>query len=267
MSLYTEIQLLERDKIIQSQKKFWDFLDINIVNKLIHLFDNNSKNSNEKITKYIENERIIQGLDNSGVNIESYVYNYNKSDSSLSVIIKKNDIDFLHITIHLSVKSINPKHQGLIHMFKDIYKVLHKKPKNKLYVLINVKIPHDKPHSLEFSIADGYSTNINIANIYDSEIQKEMNVIIIVLNRLFDENNKEFYIGNKNILVPIHNITNVVLNNINSHISHVIRKNKGSRMYAKLNNTPFNIKTITPVKRTIRRKHNGQITRKRHRKY
>lgn len=58
----------------------------------------------------------------SGVTIKSEVYGYSKSDSTLYVGIQKNNKDFLHLTIHLNVKTLKPKNAGMIHMFKNVYK-------------------------------------------------------------------------------------------------------------------------------------------------
>lgn len=83
-----------------------------------------------------------------------------------------------------------------------------------------------------------------------------MNVIMTVLNRLFDEDNTDFYIGRQNKLFPIHKNTNAILENINHHSHIVSRKNKGSRMYPPLNshNPPYTLKTKHPSK-TLKRKH------------
>ena len=56
-----------------------------------------------------------------------------------------------------------------------------------------------------------------------------MDVILTVLNRIFDEDNTEFYIGNKYKAREISNNTNKVLNNINIHSLLITRKNKGSK--------------------------------------
>ena len=53
--------------IVNSQKQFWNRIDSNIINELVHLFHNGY------ITKYIDNERKLRGLDLSGVVIVSSV--------------------------------------------------------------------------------------------------------------------------------------------------------------------------------------------------
>ena len=64
-----------------------------------------------------------------------------------------------------------------------------------------------------------------------------MDIIIRILNRLFDEDNKEFYIGNNsNKLTLIHNKTNSILNIINKHPKQFTRKNKGISIIPLSNN-------------------------------
>lgn len=54
-------------------------------------------------------------------------------------MIKKNNITFLHITIHLVVTKLNPKDNGAIHFFKDFYKNKNAtSQKRSLYALILV---------------------------------------------------------------------------------------------------------------------------------
>lgn len=182
-----------------------------------------------------------QGLDDTNVLIESEVYGYTVENSTLYLSIKKNNKDFIHLTIHVAPKELKPTKTGLIHIYKEIYKNINTSiPKQLLYTLISVKQPIDKPHSLEFSIADGYNTiGIPNAHIYDPEIQQEMNVIITVLNNIFDENNEEYYIGNK--FYPIHNKTNIILKNINTRTKYTIRKNIGKMLLPELNMTVMNI--------------------------
>lgn len=103
---YTQTQLDDRSKIIQSQDLFGKFLDADIINKLIHLFDikNTNVGKNDKIIKYIEDERRKQELDNTNILIESEVYGYDKQNSTLYLSIKKNNKDFIHLTIHIAPK-------------------------------------------------------------------------------------------------------------------------------------------------------------------
>jgi hypothetical protein len=242
MVLYTLKNLAKRHKIIQSQILFGNFLDSHIINKLINLFDKYNK-SNESIVKYVENERILRKY-NSNIEIKSEVYNIDENKPTLHLQIIKNNIDFIHLSIHLITNELKPKDNGIIHFKKDIYKKLYNTANKLLYTLISVSKPSNKPNSLEFSIADGYNTPSNVKNteIYDLDLQREMDAIISVLNHLFDETNTEFYIGDPNKLHSIHRNTNRVLTNINKDSKHTIRKNKGIKMlpnYA--SNIPFSI--------------------------
>jgi hypothetical protein len=248
MSRYSFNQLKQRDIIIQSQKLFWNFLDSTMMNKLVHLFDENSSNSHMKITNIIEKERNKQGLDSSDVSGISEVYGHiltnPKADKNPTLYfgIKKYAKDFLHLTIHLAPGSLKANANGPIHFYKTVYEIKGSvnnqdlSNKKLLYAIILVSHPANKPKSLEFSIGDGYTTPGIKDAPYDHELQQEMNVIITVLNRLFDEDNSEFYIGNEDKLVPIHKNTNIVLNGINIRSKIVTLKNKGKRMYPPLNN-------------------------------
>jgi hypothetical protein len=135
-----------------------------------------------------------------------------------------------------------------------MYSVLPKKPRKKIsYVRIFVTVPINKPNSLEFSLEDinfdeinsilkRYNFKMNTQmytniNDYEQEIQQEMNIIISTLNKLFDEDNTEYYIGNNHNLVPIHNKTNKILNQMNKETRHATRKNKGVLMGPFMNNS------------------------------
>lgn len=258
---YNQSQLLVRDKIIQSQRLFTQFLDTNMINTLIHLFDSNDNTYNSgdfKIRTYVEDERKLRGMDSDITTIESYLYDYNVADTTFILIIKKNNIDFIHLTIHISPKTLKAKDNGMLHIYKDIYKKLNTSISRKsLYSLITVKQPTNKPNSLEFSIADGYDTpNSKNAAQYDPDIQKEIDVIITVLNRIFDEDNAKYYIGN---ITPIHKMTNLVLNNMNSRTAIVSRKNKGTKINP--------VKSSEPAMNLYRKRGNNlRVTRKVRRK-
>lgn len=248
-----------RSLILNSHRELTKFMNTDIINKLVHLFDDdisNYANENYKITKFIEDERRFRGLDNSNITVSSELYGENNDNSTLFLIIKKNNIDILHLSIHLTIKNLNSNSSGIIHISKNICKKikLSKKKKSKPYALILVKQPFNKPNSLEFSIANGYDTsNVSNAILHDRMLQQEMDVIITVLNRLFDENNKDFYVGNSNKLIQIHNKTNFVLKNINSHKKHATRKNMGKRVMPLLNN---NEKSIINYKLNSKNKRN-----------
>ncbi len=197
---YTQSELDKRNTIIQSQRQFWSSLDASMVNNLLHLFDKETEYPNHKITKYIENERIWLGLDSSNISISSGIYGSKKSDPTLYVCIKKYNKDFLHLIIHLAPRTLDPKYNAPIYFAKSIYNIkANKHNKKSLYTLISMIKPEKKPDSLVFSIADEYTiSGLKNADNYDTEIQQEMNIIIRVLNKMFDEYNYKFYIGYQN---------------------------------------------------------------------
>ncbi len=148
-------QSKQREEIIKSQKLFWSFLDSNTINNLIHLFDDAAASPN-KISKYIENERKIRGLDNA--TIEGKVYREKNLTYNLLLEIRKNNKPILHISFHISPDSFNKNKTGPIHMFKNIYRKTKRINTKNKYSLIRIGTPIGKPHSLEFSIPDGYKT-------------------------------------------------------------------------------------------------------------
>lgn len=252
------IQSGQREEIIKSQKLFWSFLDSNIINKLIHLFDD-ADESTDKISKYIENERIVRGLDY--VSIKSIVYYDKKEKPNLLLELLNGNKCFLHITIHLSPDSFNKNRTGPIHIFKNIYRKTKRINTKDKYSLIRVSTPIGKPYSLEFSIPDGYKTPG--VNTNEKQLQEEMDVIIYVINRIFDENDP-YYVGDKDKLFHIHPLANTIQKNINK--SQVVeRKDKGVTMYPPFtNNKPYpqntTRKTYKRTKQPSRNSRNIRLT-------
>lgn len=228
MPTFTSQQLMNRDKIIQSQKQFITFLNKDIIISLISLFNTNNIYG-DKIINYINDERKKRKM-NPAIRVESEVNLRRNNDPTLHLSIKNNNTELLHFSIHLVLGIINPKLTGIIHIQKNIYKSMTPKPEKKsLYALISVRQPINKPNSLEFSIDDGYVTpGVKNSHIYDPDLQKEMNVIIDVMNNIFDETKPNFYIGNPHKLFNVHKKSNNILQKINNHNIYATRKNKGS---------------------------------------
>jgi hypothetical protein len=225
---YTTNELNRRKEIIESQLLFWSFLDSTNMNKFVNLFDN-SVQTPDKISKYVENERRLRGMDEASVIGKIYGENVGKSTLLLE-IIKDNKVH-LHISFHLSPKSLNKKDTGAIHISKNIYKERNNILKKKKYALIFIEKPIGKSHSLEFRIADGYKTPG--INADEKEIQQEMDVIIHVINRIFDEYDP-YYIGIKEELIDINPRSINVVHNIGK--STLVRlKNKGTGIIRKIN--------------------------------
>ena len=90
MAEFTKENLLIRKEILESHKKLGNYFNGQIINKLIHIFDQNN-NTNNRITKYIEDERRREGLNDSNVYTVSYVYKNNSNEYTLHLGIYKNN--------------------------------------------------------------------------------------------------------------------------------------------------------------------------------
>lgn len=239
----------QRSNILKSQILFGNFLNKEIIIKLITLFDEHNK-SDKSIVKYIENERKYQGLNNLNIRIESKVYGTNDKNTTFILKIFKNNKQYLHFTIHLISTSLNLTNSGMIHFKKNVYQTkVSKKQQYKLYTLVLVQQPLS--HSLHFSTSYRYNTpsNVQNVNLYNSDLKKEIKVIIDIFNKLFDETNKEFYIGNsQNNYLNIHPNTNNILNNINLHSKYTSRKNKGVPIFPSSNKPLIHLKYKNPKK-------------------
>jgi len=234
---YSESNLIRRNIILQTHLLLANFLNADRINTLIHLFDmKQGKYNIPKIIDYIKQERKDNGLNDKNIIIKSDVSGLDKNSPSLTLDITKDDQKFIHLSIHLSLHNLESKYNGMIHIGKDIYKI---NKKRQFYALISIKQPEDKPNSLVFSIADGYTTpDAMDASKYDTEVQKEMNVIISVLNKMFDEKNRKIYLGktyinninNINMIYQKHPETNNILKHIDKHTHVYTRRNRGSMM-------------------------------------
>ena len=119
MTEYTPNNLLKRNKIIKSHKLFGKCLHSYIINKLIHIFDEkHNYYSPHKIIELIQNERKIQGLYDSNIKIRSELYGDNKSKSTLFIKILKDNLEFIHLSIHLCVDQLDAHKTGIIHFSK-----------------------------------------------------------------------------------------------------------------------------------------------------
>jgi hypothetical protein len=192
-----------------------------------HLFNFFKKSSNldslliifesSILSQYIQDERATRGFDTSNITIETAIYaEEKKNKSSLLLVIKKDGADLLHLAIQLAPNELNLKYSGMIYIYKSIHRILYPNSTNEeLYVPILVKQIPDKSQSLQFSI-NNPTTNIHT----DIQLDKEIDVILTVLNRLFDETDEEYYI-NINMSFTTHNKKNIIYDNIHRHVAYV----------------------------------------------
>jgi hypothetical protein len=213
-----------------------------MINRLNALFKNNGR-----VTEFVKEERRRRGLDEANTTIESMVYGTDRNNSTLLLIIKRDGKEFIHLTIHLSPKELGftIKSTGIVHIVKNIYnKHVSRKKDYLAKSTYAVYRPQGKAHSLQFRIVERYTTPEIpekpeiVSNIekYDEEVKQEMDVLTSVLNKLFDEDDREHYVGDYDAVHHIlHNKranhvesnTNNILRNINLHSNAITRKNKG----------------------------------------
>ena len=253
-----------RSDIIQSHRLMRKILNAHNINSLVYLFNINNKNEEHNIAKYIEDERNHMKLSSTNVRIKYYVKGFNTNKSMLIISIIKNKKEFVHLTIHLSLHTLHDNSMGMIHFSKDIYPekmytnrntgIIGNNP-NHPYAPIYVKYP-TLSKSLIFSVPERYYTTVEVKNPkYDAELRQEIDVILTVLNRLFDEHNKKFYIGNnmsngfdpeKNYLPFNKNKIDKILMNVNKHRKIMTRTNRGIMMYPSFTH---NNKIEMPIRR------------------
>ena len=207
---YSPEELQRRLDIFKTHALLIDFLTADIINTLVHLFDETCCDgehfTHRTITGFIEEERRLRGLDSNDVEIRSKAEKKPniKGNSSFVLDIKKRGQPFIHFTIHLVSHTQDPSREGMLHIVKDIYTVIRsRRDFDKYYALLKVEKPNRK--SLRFSIADGYDTvGSPLAAQYDEEVKQEMDVIVAVLNKMFDACNDDYFVGDKmSFLLPI----------------------------------------------------------------
>ena len=229
--------------IIQSHRSLCPFLDRFMINRLNTLFKKNGR-----VAEFVREERRRRGLDEANTTVESMVYGTDKHNSTLLLEIKKNGERFIHLSIHLSPKELGLtiKSTGIVHIVKNIYnKHVSRKKDYLAKSTYAVYQPQGKPHSLQFRIVERYTTpeipenpeSVSMINQYDEEVKQEMDVLTSVLNKLFDEDDREHYVGDYDVVHHIshdnkkaNNVepnTNNILRNINLHSNAITRKNKG----------------------------------------
>lgn len=250
--------ILNKQDIIDSHIILGDILDKHSINRLIFLFNSGL------ISNYVNEERRASHLINMDVEIKSEVYGINHNNTSLFLIVRKNNEDFIHLTIHLAPDWLSSglKDKGVIHIVKDVYnKSIHGKKQYLLSAIYYLEHPINKPDSLTFTIAYGHptpsyptATPEYISDIakYDKEVEEEMDVITRVLNKLFDEDNVEFYIGNyhKKYLIQNnnHNIQQSI--DVTDNINSILNK-LNNKKYTIQNNNYKNIQQSFEINHQI----------------
>jgi hypothetical protein len=220
--------------IIHSHKKFSTVLDKFMINRLNSWFKNNGK-----VTEFIREERRRSGLDDTNTIVESSVYGTEVNNTTFQILIKKGGKDFVHLSIHLAPEFLETtmKDSGIVHIVKNIYKsrVVSRRKDYYIKSIYAISQPEGKYHSLHFEIRQRYSTPSTIVknvNMYDDEVKQEMNVITRVLNKMFDEDDIEHYVGDYHSIhhniqsnTPTEPNTPNIIRNINTRTKFISRRN------------------------------------------
>jgi len=230
--------------IANSHKHLGSFFNGWNINRLIYLFDSKPSYNDpiHNIAAYIHEEHKRRGINTSNLYVKSRVHGITnpKPDPMCIVEIKYNKKTLVHLTIHLAPEQLKASAHGMIHLVKNIYQNSKKYGtlKNGGRVrLLATKSNNSK--SLFFTIMDGRAPPLQGNISLDPIIQQEMDVLVSVLNKLFDEHDREHYVGdftapselvNMNTIPPIrpnHPNTPLVTSQINMYGIAITRKNKG----------------------------------------
>jgi hypothetical protein len=284
--IYPPSNIPIRTDIIKTQLLFLNFLTQDSINILIHLFDENClcknrhhirnrKQVHPTITRMLQEARKKLKI-KSDATISSYAnkYMHKPGSSTLGLHITKNGKEFIHLTIHLAPKKMDPTKEGVLHFVKDVYTVRHSSRNYDIHcALINVE--QINKDTLHFSIGYGYNTPLSSISTQeiDEELQMEMDAILHVLNRIFNASDP-YYINNT-INYPLieANKTHNILLNMNQHINVTTRKNHGSYMSSQLvqpsdfNNIDISNNVISRSQKANRRRTRKQRTRHKYMNY
>ena len=103
---------------------------------------------------------------------------------------------FLHLSIHLAPTDQDIDHHGMIHLLKDYYCVGSRvMPADKCRVRIKVTSIDDKPESLSFELIDDSAPPADADTSMEPIMKTEMDILMTVLNRLFNQNEPWYYVG------------------------------------------------------------------------
>lgn len=270
------------------------YLDGNVINHLVFLFGEQYRDYKlypnqppKRIETYIEKEHLIMGIPLIDLSYNGMAYGYEKSVTStadrfdasptfLVEVLYEGKI-LLHLTIHLALEVLPKDKAGMIHFDRDIYKKNGQYPIKGLdtHVVIRVNRMNQNGNSLQFSILDDYDTptDASLQHI-NNMILQEMNIIIRVLNKMFNPTNRDYSV--QEIIFPMNPITDIITNQMNTLGIVAPRRNKGKRYvpeawrdqnvptvnigkYTKSNRTKKNTRSMRRVRKSTLRHRTASI--------
>jgi hypothetical protein len=175
------------------------------------------------------------------------------SDDPMYILeVYKGNIKLIHLTIHIAPTYLDPQYHGMIHIVRNVYNQ-KKYGMRKAAITMRIQAFKDpaKPQSRTFKIIGSrLPPSHPNAQQYDADVTRESDILIKVLNNIFDEKKTHAYANNEiasrkvnntyiPFSVPPHTHTNPIAMKINSHKqTPYSRGNKGQY---------HNIPAITPV--------------------
>jgi hypothetical protein len=195
MSATMEQQVADSHQLLGSFFSGW------VLNRLIHLFDADPTFNDpvHNIVAYIDEEHKLRKIDTTDITVVSRVHGHlrPKPDPMCIAEISYKGVPIVHLTIHVAPNRLLPAQHGMIHLVKN-----HYQNKSKYGVLSDgarvrllAIVPKNKPNSLFFRIMDGKAPPSQGNISLDPIIQKEMKVLVAVLNKIFDEKDLKHYVG------------------------------------------------------------------------
>jgi hypothetical protein len=190
----------QRRRIHRSHLLLSRFMSLHTINQLLHIFDPiilNDDVTTHHIRKYILNENTKQGINMNKRNLSiSTVVSDPANNPTCIAKILYHGRPFLHLSIHLAPTDKEIDNHGMIHLVKDYYCVGRKvMPIGECRVRIKVTSIDDKPGSLSFELNDDIPPPADADTSMEPIMKTEMDILMTVLNRLFNQNEPWYYVG------------------------------------------------------------------------
>jgi hypothetical protein len=242
--------------IVNSHALFGSGFDEGSVNNFIGSFrEENQPTPTDpaphSITAYIMKEHDEQQKLKNGITVTSLVKGFqmheiNEDNDPMCIVkILYNNKNLIHLTIHLAPTRLFPYEHGMIHIVKDCYKSRRKRIFSPMVTMrIHVSTPLNKPLSKHFTLIDDTHPIYGHAGdaATENRIKEESDILIGVLNKMFNQDEPFYYIGHpQGNMVNLNNqtatpafpkqpITDLILNQMNRPAVKFSRKNKGTQL-------------------------------------
>jgi hypothetical protein len=247
--------------VVDSHKNLGVVISLEMLDRLNMFFDPIQKgppavyaDPNHNIITYIYKEHINEGTPvPPDITYISKVHKPTDDDPKYILEVYKGKIKLIHLTIHIAPTSLKRKHHGMIHIVRNVYNNPKKYGTRKNYATMRIQAFKDtaKPQSRAFKIVGNRSPPPHPnAQQYDADVTRESDILIKVLNNIFDERKTYLYANNEIASrkvnhtyippsVPPHTHTNPIAMKINSHNQTIFSRGNQGQYHS--------IPAITPV--------------------